>query len=76
MITHLFFADDSLIFFKATKDNTDLVKDSLSTYEKASGQLINFDKSAITFSRNTPPAIFSISRITSISRSAKDTTFI
>lgn len=53
MITHLFFADDSLIFFNATKDNTDLVRDSLNEYERASGQLINYDKSAITFSKNT-----------------------
>lgn len=52
MITHLFFADDSLIYFKTTNDNTDMIKDSLNTYEKASGQVINFDKSAITFTRN------------------------
>lgn len=53
MVTHLFFVDDSLIFFKATKDNMDLVKASLNSYEKVSVQLINFDKSTITFSRNT-----------------------
>lgn len=54
VITHLFFADDSLIFFKANKDNVQTVKRCLYDYEKASGQLINFDKSAITFSKNTP----------------------
>lgn len=37
MITHLFVAYNSLIFFKATKNNTDLVKDSLNKYEKTSG---------------------------------------
>lgn len=54
MVTHIFFVDDSLILFKSTKDNTDLVKACLNNYEKASGQLINFDKSAITLSRDTP----------------------
>lgn len=53
-ITHLFFADDSLIFFKANKPNCNTIKDSLKPYEKTSGQLINYDKSAITFSKNTP----------------------
>lgn len=53
IITHLFFTDDSLIFFKATKDNTNLVKDSLQCYEKASGQLIYYNKSAITFGKET-----------------------
>lgn len=37
MITHLFFANDSLVFFKATKENTDLIKNYLSRYERASG---------------------------------------
>lgn len=54
-ITHLFFADDSLIFFKANKWNCRSIKNYLLLYEKASGQLINYDKSSITFSRNTPP---------------------
>lgn len=54
VITHLFFADDSLIFFKANKEETRTVKNCLKDYEKASGQLINFDKSAITFSKSTP----------------------
>lgn len=53
-ITHLFFADDSLVFFKANKANSDTIKDCLSKYEKASGQQINFDKSVITFSKPTP----------------------
>lgn len=52
-ITHLFFADDSLVFFKASKDNTDRIKDCLQRYERASGQLINYDKSAITLSNLT-----------------------
>lgn len=54
MISHLFFADDSLIFFRATKQDCKELQACLSTYEKASGQLINYDKSAITFSSKTP----------------------
>lgn len=53
-ITYLFFADDRLIFFKADKKNCDSVKNCLNVFEKASGQQINFEKLAITFSKHTP----------------------
>lgn len=53
MITHLFFADDNLIFFKANRENYDMIAECLHGYEKASGQLINYNKSAITFSKKT-----------------------
>lgn len=53
IISHLFFADDSLIFFRATKDDSLNVRRCIQKYEKASGQLVNFDKSALTFSPNT-----------------------
>lgn len=53
-ITHLFFADDNLLFFKANKENCMAVKECLQVYEEASGQYINFDKSAISFSKYTP----------------------
>lgn len=52
-ITHLFFADDSLIFFHSTAAEAQVVKEVVSTYAQASGQLINFTKSAICFSKNT-----------------------
>ena len=53
-MTHLFFVDDCFLFFKATLDESQAVKDNLHKYEIASGQQINFHKSAISFSSNTP----------------------
>lgn len=49
-ITHFFFADDSLVFFKADSDSCKAVKKCLEYYEKVSGQVINFEKSALSFS--------------------------
>ncbi|KAL5540492.1 hypothetical protein UlMin_043086 [Ulmus minor] len=52
-ISHLFFADDSLIFCKANLSEATHLKTCLTNYAKASGQQINFDKSALCFSPNT-----------------------
>ncbi|KAL5537594.1 hypothetical protein UlMin_044858 [Ulmus minor] len=52
-ISHLFFADDSFIFCKAKLSEATHLKSCLNSYAKASGQLINFDKSALSFSPNT-----------------------
>ncbi|KAL5554253.1 hypothetical protein UlMin_041654 [Ulmus minor] len=52
-ISHLFFADDSLIFCKAKISEATHLKSCLTSYVKASRQLINFDKSALSFSPNT-----------------------
>ncbi|XP_019177860.1 PREDICTED: uncharacterized protein LOC109173056 [Ipomoea nil] len=52
-ITHLFFADDSLLFFRANQQETMKIKGCLDLYCAASGQLINFDKSNAVFSLNT-----------------------
>ena len=50
-VSHLFFVDDSLLFFAEGDCHTRL--HILQTYEKASGQSINIDKSRILFSSNT-----------------------
>lgn len=50
IVSHLLFADDSLLFFKASTTGSHAVKQVLQKYADASGQLINFQKSAITFS--------------------------
>ncbi|KAK3198138.1 hypothetical protein Dsin_021553 [Dipteronia sinensis] len=49
-ISHLFFADDSLLFSKANEGNCVAVKNILETYARASCQLINFSKSAVCVS--------------------------
>ena len=55
-VTHLFFADDSLLFSKATPRACETIQGILSQYEKASGQQVNRDKTAIYFSKHTPVA--------------------
>jgi hypothetical protein len=55
-ITHLFFADDSLLFSKATPSACEKIQDILDQYEKASGQQVKRDKTTIYFSKNTPQA--------------------
>ena len=51
-ISHLFFANDCLLFFKASVQEVHLMKNILAMYGAESGQKVNFPKSAISFSRN------------------------
>lgn len=51
-ITHLLFADDSFLFFKATTNEARRVKLLLNDYGSSSGQMINYQKSGIFFSAN------------------------
>ena len=53
MISHLFFADDSLLFYKVSSQECQHLIDILCLYEAASGQKINTDKSSMFFSANT-----------------------
>lgn len=50
-ITHLFFVDNSIIFARTNLGNAAAIKSILSSYEQLSGQKINGDKSAISFSK-------------------------
>lgn len=54
MVTHLFFADDSLLFCKTSNQECQKLVSILELYEAASGQKINADKTSIFFSHNTP----------------------
>ncbi|KAK6122599.1 hypothetical protein DH2020_043656 [Rehmannia glutinosa] len=51
-ISHLLFADDSIIFSKASLVDAHAIKYVLDHYAMASGQQINFAKSLVTFSPN------------------------
>ena len=52
MVSHLFFADDSIIFSRASEDECSTIINILNTYERATGQKANFEKSSIFFSPN------------------------
>ena len=52
-VSHLLFADDSLILFRANGSDAQHVQGILDLYEECSGQMINKEKSAIMFSPNT-----------------------
>lgn len=51
-VTHLLFADDSFLFFKATELEATTVKRFLNRYEAESGQAVNYQKSGVFFSAN------------------------
>ncbi|BFG21667.1 hypothetical protein CerSpe_079410 [Prunus speciosa] len=53
-LSHLFFADDALFFFRAERSSSFQLMKLFQDYCHASGQEINFDKSCIFFSNNTP----------------------
>jgi hypothetical protein len=50
-VTHLLFADDSVVFLEATRESMDALKHVLQAYEVSSGQRVNRDKSSIFFGK-------------------------
>ena len=50
-ITHLFFADNSLLFCRARRTDLEVIQDILAVYKQASGQQINRDKTMLFFSK-------------------------
>ncbi|KAL0302366.1 UNVERIFIED_CONTAM: hypothetical protein Sangu_3103900 [Sesamum angustifolium] len=51
-VSHLLFADDTLIFCQAIVDATLCISEVLEIFGRATGQEINFDKSSVVFSKN------------------------
>ena len=51
-LTRLLFADDSLIFYKAKENECHKLLDILATYERASSQKINREKTTLFFSKS------------------------
>lgn len=56
-ISHLFFADDCLIFCGANLGECQAVKRVIQNYEAASGQRLKREKSRILFSHNTSTTV-------------------
>ena len=54
-VSHLFFADNNVLFCRAKEEECQKILDLLSVYERGSGQKINRDKTNIFFSTNTQP---------------------
>lgn len=52
IVTHLFFANDSLVFCKVNVGDAEQIRNILKKYEAASGQMINLVKSLMMFSKN------------------------
>ena len=51
-VSHLFFVDDSFVYFKANIDEGMGVGSALKECEGVSGQVVNYDKSDICFGRD------------------------
>lgn len=56
-VNHLLFADDSILFSRASKEEWGKLKTILQTYEKSLGQMVNKHKSFLYFSSNISEVI-------------------
>ena len=54
IISHLFFVDDALFFFKATDTSCNSLNGLIHRFRNISGQIVNLQKSFVKFSPNTP----------------------
>ena len=53
LVSHLLFADDCIVFGKASKEEGFRLLKILEVYEKDSGQKLNREKTSLFFSKNT-----------------------
>jgi hypothetical protein len=56
-VSHLLFADDTLLFFKAESGQAERVKHVIEMYASSTGQLINPSKCFVRFSSLCPEAM-------------------
>ncbi|KAL0340459.1 UNVERIFIED_CONTAM: putative mitochondrial protein [Sesamum radiatum] len=56
-VSQLLFLDDTLIYCRATVDAALSILEVLRIFGRAAGQEINFNKSSVVFSKNTPSAL-------------------
>ena len=56
-LSHLFFADDNLIFYKASLEECNSLQRVLKVYEEASGQQLNRANTSLFFNSNTNRSI-------------------
>ena len=67
LLSHLMFTNNTMVFFKFTGEATERLKEKLDKYQKVSGQEINFTKSSLVVSSNTPTKLrMSISSLLNI----------
>lgn len=77
MVTHLLFADDSFLFFRASRGEAEIIKGLLNTYETLSGQSVNFQKSGIHFSSNVQQRVRNeLSNILGVSNNFHDSKYL
>lgn len=77
VVSHLLFADDSVVYFQATEWDCNALDRILKLYENASGQRVNKDKASILFSPNTPHAVrLSLSERVGISLEANNAKYL
>jgi hypothetical protein len=56
-ISHLFFADDNIIFCKANEEEATQLKAVFEEYQRISGHKVNIDKSQMTISPKILPSL-------------------
>ncbi|KAM1551666.1 hypothetical protein ACFX10_043769 [Malus domestica] len=56
-LTHLFFADDSVVFGNASVEEAKSIVEVLKTYARGFGQEINLTKSSVFFGANSPKCL-------------------
>ena len=53
-LSHLLFADDNIVFCRASMEECDRLIKVLEEYDGDSGQKLNKEKTSLFFSKNTP----------------------